>query len=104
LLRDELPLHIEGETLLVDPSVEPGTAVSSVIVVHGKVEFKVLIIPAEEDILAGVVEICARDIMPVCHCFHVFFVLVVEVSAGIIEVRTLNDCILDGAEERATLV
>ncbi len=104
MLRDELPLHIEGQALLVDPSVEPGTAVSPVKIVHREVKFKVWIIPAKEDVLAGVVKIGARDIMPVYHCFHVFFVGVVEVSAGIFEVLTLNDCILDGAEKRATLV
>ena len=96
-----MPLDIEGKAFLVDPAVEPSSAVRSIEVSRGEVELKSRIILAKEQILAGVVEVCIGDLAPVNHRRHVFIVCVIEVSARVREVTAFLDCVLDHSDQRA---
>jgi hypothetical protein len=57
LVGNELPLDVEGETGLIDPPIQPGTAVSTVKVLRLELQKNTRIILREEEIFATVVEV-----------------------------------------------
>lgn len=100
-IGDKLPLHVEGEALLVDPTVEPGPAVGAIEGAHRDVHCEAAIILGKEYVLAGVVEVSIRDCGPVNHLRHVLLVRVVEVGPCDSEVGIGLDCGMDRFEEWA---
>jgi hypothetical protein len=73
----ELPLDVESEAGLIDPSIQPSTAVSTVKVLGLELQKNAWIILREEEIFTTVVEVVLRDVL-VLHFDQICQLLIVS--------------------------
>lgn len=85
----QLPLYVKGEAGLIDPAVQPGTAICRINVLRDKGEVHFGIVPREEYVLASVIETGLVNLIPAYHLGHVLIV-----SVEVVETRI--DIILSG--------
>lgn len=86
LKGDELPLDVQGKALLVDPAVEPGETVCLLLIGDSEVELQRGVILAKEDVLAGVVEVCFRNLVPLDHGDHIIMKMLVKVPPCLVKI------------------
>lgn len=66
LVGNQLPLDIKGQASLVDPPVQPRTAVGTVKVLRLKLKQESRVVLREEQILATVIEVVLSNILGLC--------------------------------------